>query len=208
MNISKLYNARHILIIGATGSGKTYFATRYARRLPFFVFVNTQEEHEVSRVSDAVCYSVDEMKRDISEGATRIEFIPSENTSKAVLQLKEIRSYLFEVGNIIQKRWCTIFIDEADIYAPKSGGDIDNFFKRGRKRGIQAVAITQRPASLSHSVITQCDLQVVFAFNPYEMLYFDHYKIPVKDHSDWIEKRYHYLLIDSFGNVSRMKPVK
>lgn len=60
-----------------------------------------------------------------------------------------------------------LFMDEADIFAPQGrnfGGDenrmlgaIEDIVRRGRKRGIGCTLITQRPAVLNKSVLTQCE---------------------------------------------------
>ncbi len=66
-----------------------------------------------------------------------------------------------------------LFVDEADQFAPQgrySGGGEENrmlgamedIVRRGRKRGIGCSLITQRPAVLNKSVLTQCGSLFVF----------------------------------------------
>jgi len=64
-----------------------------------------------------------------------------------------------------------LFVDEADAFAPQAsryGGDemrllgaMEDVVRRGRKRGIGCTLITQRPAVLNKSVLTQCESLLV-----------------------------------------------
>lgn len=211
MSFNKLYKARHILVIGATGSGKTYFASRYAEKLTGIVLIiNPEEDSQLTSVCDVQIDSADDFTEALEAGYKKIDFIPPEDNDVAIEHIDKMREILFAIGDNRTKKnkWCYIIIDEAQLYAPKSRkSPVENIFKRGRKRGIQGIALTQRPASLSHDIITQTELQVIFRFNPYEMTYFDHYKIPVRDYEDWLNKEYHYITIDAFGRIEKHEPV-
>lgn len=62
-----------------------------------------------------------------------------------------------------QKRPFPVFVEEAHSYLPERGGtsELEELFitlgKRGRKHGLGVVAITQRPADIRKSFITQCN---------------------------------------------------
>ena len=66
---------------------------------------------------------------------------------------------------ITKKRKIVLFIDEAQTFAPQQKNDacqtLDSCMKiakRGRKHGIDSVWITQRIASLSKDILTQCNI--------------------------------------------------
>lgn len=64
----------------------------------------------------------------------------------------------------------TLFVDEADLFAPQSGmkgqkavclGQWQNIVRRGRSRGLGVCMLTQRPACLNKDLLTQADPLIV-----------------------------------------------
>lgn len=66
-----------------------------------------------------------------------------------------------------------LFVDEADDVCPQKPmgdearlvGALEDIVKRGRKKGIGASLITQRPASLNKDVLTQCEVLVTMGLS-------------------------------------------
>lgn len=180
-------DAKHILVIGGTGAGKTYFVTRLCERLNTFIFVNTQEETEVENICQVVTSEPDDIMELLSEGYTKIEFIPSEDLDEAMQQLSDIRLILFNLGGALYPRkspeepTINFIIDEAQLYAPKmSRTDLDNIGTRGRRWGVRGIFLTQRPQLLSSTLINLCEQQIIFRTGQYEGKYFSGYKIPIE----------------------------
>ncbi|MCK4499451.1 DUF87 domain-containing protein [Candidatus Babeliales bacterium] len=198
-----LDSVKHNLIIGTTGSGKTYFVAKLTQKFNTFIFVNTQEEEDV----EAICQAVTSTPADILDlfgrGYTKIEFVPSENAEEAVEQLEEIRQILFNLGaSLYPKRRpddpsMNYIIDEGQLYAPKMARtDLDNIGTRGRRWGVRGIFLTQRPQLFSSTLINMCELQLIFRTGQYEAKYFNGYKIPVEAHKEWLDKEFHSILWD------------
>jgi hypothetical protein len=211
--VLKVLNGKHCLVIGATGSGKTFWMARVAD-LYFhrFIFINPQLEVEVDKICNVAYEEPGELLEGVLDGEKAIEFVPDENTDVALLQLEEIRRGLFDIAaemNIEAGTWWqNVIIDECQEYAWKgSRNDVDNFFRRGRRFGIRSFALTQRPQNISSTIINNIQYQVIFRTGSYESPYFKTYKIPIEEHQEWLKRDYHYILYDGF-QVDRCIPIE
>jgi energy-coupling factor transporter ATP-binding protein EcfA2 len=211
--VLKILNGKHCLVIGATGSGKTYFMAKVADTyFHRFIFVNPQLEEEVDRVCTHAFESPEETLEAVLDGIKAIEFIPDENDEVALLQLEELRRGLFDIAadmNIKSGTWWMNFIlDEAQTYAWKgSREDVDNFARRGRRFGIRSYFLTQRPQNISSTIINNIQYQVIFRTGTYESPYFKTYKIPIDEHQEWLKQDFHYILYDGF-EVQECEPIE
>jgi DNA helicase HerA-like ATPase len=211
--IAKVLKGKHCLVIGATGTGKTWWMSKVAKRyLHRFVFVNPNLEEVVEDICTAHYYEATEVLDGLMNGEIRIEFIPDEDTSIALVQLKELRLGLFEIASEIDVPsgtwWLNFILDEAQSYAWKgSREDVDVFATRGRRYGIRSWFLTQRPQNISSTIINNAQNQIIFRTGPYETPYFKGYKIPIEDEGEWLKKPYHYILYDGF-EVKRCDPIK
>lgn len=201
--ISRALSGRHILFIGATGSGKTYAASYMAKYLDAFVFVNTQEEREVSLVCDVSLDDPSEIQEALEEGYRKIEFIPSMDKDDARDEVQVIREGLFEIGSEMKAQsneleipfWISVFLDEAQVYSPlMTHKDAENFFTRGRGYGIRGIALSRQPQELSKEIVNNVEFQLIFRCGDYAMPYFQRFKIPIEQHKEWIKRDHHFLL--------------
>jgi DNA helicase HerA-like ATPase len=211
--VARVLRGKHCLIIGATGTGKTFWMSKVAKRyLHRFIFVNPNLEEVVEEICTAHYTEASEVLEGLLNGEIRIEFIPAEDTKTALEQLEELRVGLFEIAaeiNIPSGTWWLNFIlDEAQTYAWKgSREDTDVFATRGRRYGIRGWFLTQRPQNVSSTIINNVQNQIIFRTGPYETPYFKGYRIPIENESEWLKKKYHYILYDGF-QVYRCNPVK
>jgi hypothetical protein len=211
--ILKVLGGKHCLVIGSTGSGKTFWMSRVADAyFHRFIFVNPQLEPEVDRICTVGYEDPEELLEGVIDGQKAIEFIPDENDDVALLQLEAIRRGLFDIAaemNIEAGTWWMNFIlDEAQTYAWKgSREDVDNFARRGRRFGIRSFFLTQRPQNISSTIINNIQYQVIFRTGTYESPYFKTYKIPIEDHAEWLKRDYHYILYDGF-EVQECEPIE
>lgn len=211
--IAQVLRGKHCLVIGATGTGKTFWMTKVANRyLHRFVFVNPNLEEVVEQICTVHYYESTEVLEGLLDGETKIEFIPAEDTQTALEQLEELRLGLFEIAaeiNVASGTWWLNFIlDEAQTYAWKgSREDVDVFARRGRRFGIRSWFLTQRPQNISSTIINNVQNQVIFGTGPYETPYFKSYKIPIEGEMEWLRKPFHYVLYDGFV-IRRCKPVR
>ena len=211
--VAKVLRGKHCLVIGATGTGKTWWMAHVARRyLHRFIFVNPNLEEIVEQICTAHYFEATEVLEGLLNGEIRTEFIPDEDTKTALEQLEELRRGLFEIAselNISSGTWWLNFIvDEAQSYAWKgSREDVDVFATRGRRYGIRSWFLTQRPQNISSTIINNVENQIIFRTGPYETPYFKGYKIPIEAEGEWLKKKYHYVLYDGF-EVQECKPIK
>lgn len=206
MCIGQLLAGKHCLIIGATGSGKTFFMANIANRfLSRVIFVNPQLEEVITKVCDVSTGSTDEVIEAITEGAKAVEFIPAEDVDAAIDELAELRTDIFAIAQELRKEnriedgafWLDFILDEAQLYAWKgSRNDVDNFATRGRHWGVRCWFLTQRPQNLSSTIINNVQYQVIFRTGSYESVYFKTYKIPIERYASWLRRDYHYILWD------------
>jgi DNA helicase HerA-like ATPase len=217
MCIGKVLTGRHCLVIGATGSGKTFWMANVANRFfNRFIFCNPQMEESVSGICHFTTEEPDEVIESLMDGVRAIEFIPAEDVDEAIDQLASLRVDLFGMAQEMRAEgkiedgafWLDFILDEAQMYAWKgSRNDVDNFATRGRHWGIRNWFLTQRPQNLSSTIINNVQYQVIFRTGSYESQYFRTYKIPIEAHAGWLKKDYHYILWDGF-DAQECTPVK
>lgn len=211
--IARVLRGRHCLVIGATGTGKTWWMSKVARRyLHRFIFVNPNLEEVVENICTAHYDDPSEVLEGLLNGENKIEFIPSEDTKIALEQLEELRLGLFEIAAELDipsgTWWLNFILDEAQTYAWKgSREDVEVFATRGRRYGIRSWFLTQRPQNVSSTIVNNVQSQIIFRTGPYETPYFKSYRIPIEEEQDWLRKPFNYVLYDGF-QVWRCKPVK
>ena len=210
----KILLGKHVLVIGTTGSGKTWFVAHFALKwYPVFIFVNTSVEQVVTEVTEITCYNnPDEVFEALEEGYRRIEYVPPLDKEEAIEQLEEIRVRLFEIGvklNLPEGEfWCTVIIDEAQDFIKKgrqSPGE--DFFRRGRHARVRVVGITLKPQDISTTVLTQTENQVIFISGNFQEAYFQNHKIPYETWKPWLKQDYHYVILNQKGETSFCSPI-
>ena len=202
--VGHVLRGKHVLVIGATGTGKTWWMSKVAGHyLHRFIFVNPNLEEIVENICTAHYYEPSEVLGGLLDGETKIEFIPDEDTKVSLEQLEELRLGLFEIAAEISVPsgtwWLNFILDEAQTYAWKgSREDVDVFARRGRRYGIRSWFLTQRPQNISSTIINNVQYQVIFRTGPYETPYFKNYKIPIEANTEWLMKPFHYVIYDGF----------
>jgi hypothetical protein len=178
--IGRALSGRHILIIGSTGSGKTYAASYMLDYLDAFVFVNTQRELSVSQKCQVSLDDPSELQEAMEEGYRGIEFIPSMDKDEAREEVQVLREQIFEIGEVMKEKaqvlelpmWITVFLDETQVYAPiMTHKDGEIFWNQGRGFGIRGVAISRQPQELSKDVVNNCEFELIFQLGHYAMPY-------------------------------------
>ena len=202
---------RHVLIVGRTGCGKTYWMSKICEYLPAYVFVNPQEETIVDSITQIVTEDPNDVVKLLEEGYRKIQFLPMEDDLGAIDQLEVIRRDLWSVAgemNIKDGQWWMNFIcDEAQIFAPLgSRTDLQTFARRGRRYGIKSWFLSQQPQDLAKGIVNNVDWQVLFKLGQYSSVYFKNYKIPIEPHLEWIKRDYHYCIYDG-ETIHRCPPI-
>jgi len=210
----------HTFIGGCTGSGKTVFASKlFQQSNRLAIFINTNNEVLPEQKSDIVFHDIDGFCHAINhyKKATRLCLSPTMEKDITIGDINEIIQILFDMGKNINENkieptiWCELFIDEIQEYQAKHGKApyITRVWKRGRRYGIIGIAISQRPADVSHTVLTQSETHYLFNMGIYEKGYFSAYGIPVfeDEYMEWLQNDYHYLKYEK-GKVTMYEPVE
>ena len=208
---------QHTVIVGVTGAGKTYASQRFIKEAvtPFTMFWNTQDEFEAKSLADIVVESPEELLEVFREyQSANICYQCSENIEEAKQELEIIKNILFTIGKQVNnrikiKKWITFYVDEVTDYSSKNQPDaaINMLYRRGRRHGIIMVALTQRPALTSHTILTQSTLHIYFIVEDMERPYFKKYFGDAFD-TLWsnMEKKHHFVC-KSEGHYYKHKPL-
>jgi hypothetical protein len=153
-----------------------------------------------------------------NKGYRKICFNPSEDEAKALEDLEALIRTLFTIGHTLNKDvsktpkvWCYLFIDEVHEYSDKLKNDnVDRIWKRGKRYGLVGIAISQRPAEVSHAILSQSYNHVIFSMSKYEMPYFQRYRIPIDEPEirNHLKKKYHFVIFEQNGKYELYPPVK
>jgi len=197
---------KHLFVGGITDSGKTTYALSLFHQVSGLrIFINTQYEENAEKMG-IVCNSLKEITEEINRDTDRIIYNPPE--TGAMDEIEELRQILFKVGKLKmagkERRhvWVHVFIDEVHTM----GENLNLWVTQGKRWGITVIAIAQRPALTSHTILTQCETHVLFLCGLYETPYFEKYHIPIEEYEDHLKKPYHYIVVTPRG-ISTHPPI-
>ena len=212
----------HDCILGITQSGKSEFSfLRYHDSdIRLSIFFNAKNERKPRILSDATVTSVKEFDKVIEQilkqklKGVKICFDPEMEPSKGKIQLSMVASVILKIGRAIHRRrktplyWCHIFIDEYHRFSNKRAPSetIDLLLTEGLGLGIIVTVISQRPAMVSHTTLSECEEQYYFYFDTYDQPYFKKYKLDLESSQEWLERPYHFLMKDRHG-LTRVRPI-
>lgn len=142
----------HVFICGKTGSGKTNLAkTLWGTIQPGHIII-LDVKHELSAYG-YVTHSVREINIILNAGKNAV--FQGSNTKE---NFAAIFDYVYNRGNTI------VWIDEGAISVPerKMGDEGTQLYTAGRSRGAVAWTLTQRPAIVSKTAISQSTHYFIF----------------------------------------------
>ena len=209
--VQEVLKGKHVLVVGDTGSGKTYWMASVCKFLPSYIFVNPQEEEIVDKITQVVTEDENEVIKLLEEGYRRIQFLPSEDDLEGVEQLKTIRLDLWEVAREMNIKdgmwWMHMIIDEAQIYGwLGSRTDIQNFARRGRRYGVKSFFMSQAPQDLAKPIVNNCEFTILFELGTFSIPYYQRFHIPMEEEKEWVAQKHHYVVWDK-KTMMRCDPV-
>jgi len=146
----------------------------------------------------------------------KIVLTPSVSIPQQERELNYIQSILFRIGSKLQdaraKPFVKLYVDEAHIFSPKYSTDdaLQRIARQGLGHGVILNAISQRPADLNHTIITQSGTFYFFAINEWDMPYFERYGIPITtpDAIQWLRQPYHFIKYTTDGKITYYEPIR
>lgn len=151
------------LIVGQTGSGKTAFAVWLMERIPRSpgVIYDTKEEPKFARLANSIIVH-SQAECDAAVDDPRFDYIVFRPPVELQGDPEKLDNFLWHHYQRYHKVWA--YIDEAGTF--HRGGHpfkgLLALMARGRSRGITTLCSTQRPVSISRSLITEATKAYVF----------------------------------------------
>lgn len=173
--------AGHEFVCGRTGSGKSVYAVKrgLAHAGPC-LYIDPQEQDDLPARWPRT--GSQNMISQILSLARRggVVYVPDRRLKEAQREIRGLIGCLFA-----GRPWSPpllLIVDEAQVFAPEGGADspLTWIALRGRRWGVQGLFVSQRPAEVDKSVVTQCARHVVFQ-TAFEGPYFQRYGLPADD---------------------------
>ena len=136
-------NSHFILgVIGTTGYGKTSFIKQITRHLRRVIFLDVLDEYggiPVETVEDFV------------------EYVGMDGELRLSVRLSDLEEYRFIFRALSYFRDITVVVEEANLFSSPAGTDkgFRELIFRGRRRGINIIWASQRPASVGRDLTSQ-----------------------------------------------------
>ena len=194
MNISEITQT-HNVIIGSTDSGKSTFAQYLFENTPYkAIYYDVQEEREPP--SNNVILLTSPFTLPVLEKYNKIVIYAKFEKTMRKGEIANLINLLFRVGAKLPKRttWCNLFVDEAHEIAPLHDDDnpLNRVATKGLRYGISLTCMTQRPAMLHNTILTQAKNHFFFNINFYETPYFNKFKLAFEEIEEHIKQPYHF----------------
>lgn len=152
----------HVLVIGETQSGKSYYANRLHREFPgVSIFWNT---NHVPAVWGEKTSSTRTLAEVVSR-SKKVNFLPSSDGPTANAELQRVVNWLFKHGKDAGHVWAQLIVDEAQEYSRENTQQdpVRLVATRGLGAyGVRLVAVTQYPVTLNTTTRTNCAGRVIF----------------------------------------------
>lgn len=174
------------MVVGATGTGKSWYAWERANRARSCLFFDTEDAAAgAGRPPGPVIRAgwedgaVDLVRclRGKAPMPAVVQYVPrdSEKVARAELAVL-VNALIARPGPEV-----LLAVDEAYYYAAEglADGPLHLVARRGRKYGLALLAVTQRPADVSKTLVTQCSRHILFKTSC-EGPWFSRYGLPAE----------------------------
>jgi hypothetical protein len=168
----------HTIVVGLTQSGKTYAVTKcLLNDSKPVLFFNVQQEDLKGyvRVNKHTPFRIILKLLRLNR---KINYIPDSRLKAQGNEITFLINQLFEFGCFSKKRSMYIVIDEAHLFEDEALENIRRIATSGIRWGLNGIFISQRPANLHNTLMTQSSHMLIFKTNM-ETQYFKNYNIPI-----------------------------
>jgi len=192
-----------IHVLGRTQTGKTvYSKTIHAETPRISIWMNRTGTDRIPGVSGKVVRGIDAIESGIADGRTTFNYLSSNPAN----DIPELVNWLWEVSELNDRNVeFQLTIDEIHEHAPQTGkkeleprDTIRRIAKRGMKRGVKLVSITQDPVAMDKQTLRQREYLAVFELATEQFNYMTDYGVgrEVNDLEEFAAMVY-----DAKGNV-------
>jgi len=189
------FNNGHSTVIGLTRSGKTYATQKslldYKNERRGVLFFNTQHETMPYYTKATGYTNMKELIASLKRGE-KINYLPNTDIDIRQSELEYIINQLYKVQglNIV------LAVDEVHLYEKEALKALVRVATTGLRYGITGVWISQRPANIDNTLMTQSNQFIIFKTNM-ENGYMKRYGIPGEEIKEKLEgKKYNYCVYD------------
>lgn len=207
--VKELYKFRegHTIVLGLTQSGKTYAVKKILTQSHNgTIFFNTQQENLETfvKVDKNTPFMV--ILKLLKLGR-KVNYIPDSKLKTQFVEVEFLINQLFENGHFSKNNPIFFVIDEAHLFTGESLDAITRIATSGIRWGINGIFISQRPANLNNTLMSQSSHMLIFKCNM-ESQYFKNYQIPIENILTNIQNNgkysfceYDFLTVTSYPSV-------
>jgi DNA helicase HerA-like ATPase len=193
----------HYAVFGQTRSGKTTSTyTMLARQKKAVIFFNTQQIIMPGYVTIEKKISTKMLYKLIQAGK-KCNYVPDRETRQE--ELTTIIKLLYNFAGVA-KIDLYLVIDEIHLFEKRALKSAEEVATTGIRWGIHLIAISQRPAKVSNTILTQATSFLFFKLSIMERQYLESYRIPFDEVYNKIKKPYEFVIFDSY-TVSDAKKI-
>jgi hypothetical protein len=174
------FKTGHSIVLGLTQSGKTYAVKKILQKAKEGVlFFNTQQEdlQGFVKVNKKIPFSVILKLLKLKK---KVNYIPDSRLKVQFIEVEFLINELFENGYFTKTNSIFFVVDEAHLFTKTSLDAITRIATSGIRWGINGIFISQRPANLDNTLMSQSTHMLIFKCNM-ESQYFKNYSIPIEN---------------------------
>ncbi|HET6527340.1 MAG TPA: hypothetical protein VFG39_01180 [Balneolaceae bacterium] len=183
----------HTTLMGITRSGKTYAAKKsLAAQSCGVLFFNTQHEQMPGFTKADKSNTWEQIKALLDKGQ-KVAYFPAFEDE---LRDKELGYLIGKLHDGTEKN-VIVAVDEVHLFGKQGQKDMIKVATTGLRFGVKGVWLSQRPANIDNTLMTQSNQFVIFKLNM-EGAYLDRYRMPSEEIKNKIEQggQYNYVVYD------------
>ena len=177
-----MYNLElgHTTVIGRTQEGKTYTINKILKNENNgVIFFNTQLEDLKGYIKADKMTPFNQILN-LLKKSQKINYFPDSRLEIQSQEIKFLIEKLFEYGKFDRNNFVYFVVDEVHLFKEKALSAVERISTGGMRFGIRGVFLSQRPANISNTLMTQSNNMIIFFCNM-ESQYFKSYSIPIED---------------------------
>jgi len=188
-------STQHVLVIGETQSGKTFYANKLHQGFPrVSIFFNT---NHVPGIWGEKADSPRELARVLTR-SKKVNYLPPANVEEATTHLQSVVDFLFRHGKGAEGEvWAQLIVDEAQEFSRENSSNdpVRLVATRGLGAyGVRLVVITQYPVTLNTTTRTNCAYRVIFRPGIEGTRFLQSYgAYPSEEIEVWTRQKYHFV---------------